>query len=251
MSKKEDAAFKQWVDELAGKVEPEEAEAFKKWATTDAARDVFRGTIGQAELYRRMNELAATRQELEQWYEQEAPKNAQLLAEKEELLRQLEELGTGAPPPAASTPTPLISPAEIESLKQQAAKAETLDRLLPAVLGDMGFVLKDSIKNNFDIDPREVIKLSLQKGIEPYRAYEDLTAAERVKREEARQEEERKKWFEEGRRSAMTNSPDHLKPSGPSVVDYLHELNKQQGAAPSRDDRLSAALKEFTEGNFS
>jgi hypothetical protein len=250
MSRKEDAAFKEWVEELSAKVEPDEAEAFQKWAGTEAAREVFRGTIGQAELYRRMNELAKTRQELEEWYESEKPKNEALLAEKEELLKQLEELGTSSPPPAAATPGPILSKEELADLRNKAAKAETLDRLIPAVLGDMSMVLKDSIKNDFDVDPREVIKLSLQRGVEPFRAYLELTQEERQKRAEAEHEAERKKWFEDGRRSAMTNSPDHLQPSGPSVVDFLKELDKKGAAAPSSGDRVSAALKEFTEGNF-
>src|SRR5512143_2553083 len=100
MSKKEDEAFAKWVDELAEKVETGEAEAFKVWAKTDAAREVFRGTIGQAELYRRMNEVASekkeiesAREELQSWYEEEAPKNEALLRERDELRKQLAELG--------------------------------------------------------------------------------------------------------------------------------------------------------------
>ena len=118
----------------------------------------------------------------------------------------------------------------------------------------MSAVLKDSIKNNFDIDPREVIQLSLQQGIEPWRAYQNLTADERQKRAEADHETERKKWFEEGRRAALTNSPDHIQPSGPSVVDYIQSLNKavdKGGVAPmERADRVGAALKELMEGNL-
>lgn len=257
MSKREDEQFQAWVEEVSKKTKPEEADAFKLWAASDAAREVFRGTIGQAELYRRMNELAETRKELEAmreelegWYETEAPKNEALLKERDELKAQLETLGTGGPPPATGTGLQ-ISAQDLDEIKERSKKAEVLDRLLPAVLGDMSAVLKDSIKNNFDIDPREVIKLSLQQGIEPYRAYEILTAEERQARYEASQEAEKKKWFEEGRRAALTNSPDHLQPSGPSVVDYLKDLNKDPAKrGPERDDRIASALKEFAEGNF-
>jgi len=257
VSKREDEQFQAWVEEVSKKTKPEEADAFKLWAESDAAREVFRGTIGQAELYRRMNELAETRKELEAargeleaWYEEEAPKNEHLLKERDELKAQLEALGSGGPPPAAGTGS-AISAQDLAELNAKANKAEVLDRLLPAVLGDMSAVLKDSIKNNFDIDPREVIKLSLQQGIEPYRAYEVLTADERQKRYEASQEAEKKKWFEEGRRAAMTNSPDHLQPSGPSVVDYLKDLGKDPAKkSPEKDDRVASALKEFAEGNF-
>lgn len=257
MSKKEDDQFQEWVEEVSKKTKPEEAEAFKMWAASDSAREVFRGTIGQAELYRRMNDLAQTRkeletarEELESWYSEEAPKNEALLRERDELKAQLEQHGSGGPPPAEATGQQ-ISAQDLADLKAKSAKVDVLDRLLPAVLGDMSLVLKDSIKNNFDVDPREVIKLSLQQGIEPYRAYEILTADERQKRYETSQEAEKKKWFDEGRRAALTNSPDHLQPSGPSVVDYLKDLGKDPSKkGPERDDRIAAALKEFSEGNF-
>ncbi len=267
MSKKEDEAYAAWVEDLAEKVEPTEAEAFKVWAKTPAAREVFRGTIGQAELYRRFNELdrekkdlESAQQELQTWYEEEQPKNAALIEEREALKKQLAELGSGGPPPAATTPAPLIAPEELAELRARANKVEVLDKLIPAVLGDMSRVVKDSIKNDFDVDPGEVIQYSLKNSVEPWRAYLELTSDERQKRGEKAQEEERKKWIEEGRRQALsTHSPDHLQPSGPSVVDYLKGLNQAanaQGAtpnvAPNKDSRVSAALKEFYDegGNF-
>lgn len=252
MSRKEDEAFAGWKQDLKAKLaSDEEREAFEKWADTPQGREVYRGTIGQAELYRRMNELHQRKQELEEWYEAERPKNDELLKEREALLAQLEELGSGGPPPASSAPEGLpISKKELEEIKSMAAKAETLDRLLPAVLGDVTLVMKDAIKNNFDIDPREVIKLSLQRGVEPYRAYLELTGEERQKRYEAERKKELEDAFEKGRRAAMTNSPDHLQPSGPSVVDYLRDLNKEATKAPDKDDRVAAALKEFSEGTF-
>lgn len=264
MSKREDEAFEKWVDELSEKVETSEADAFKVWAKTPVAREVFRGTIGQAELYRRLNDVAsekkeveAAREELQAWYEAEQPKNEALLAERDELRKQLAELGVNAPPPAASTPSaPAFPQEELAELRKKADKAELLDRLVPAVLADSMRITRDSIKNDFDIDPTEVIQYSLKNGVEPWRAYLELTSDERQKRTDKAQEEERKKWIEEGRRQALTShSPDHLQPSGPSVVDYLKGLNEAAGAAgatpnvaPTKDSRVAAALKEFMEG---
>lgn len=257
MSKKEDAAFQAWVEELEEKVEPEEKEAFAAWVQTKSAREAYRGYLREQDYHRKQSvidqekeRLEGIREQLEAWYEEEAPKNEALLKERDELRAQLETLGSGGPPPAKETPGVKISAQDLEEIRSKAQKAEVLDKLLPAVLGDMSMVLKDSIKNGFDVDPREVIKLSLQQGIEPYRAYEVLTADERAKRYEAAQEAEKKKWFEEGRRSAMTNSPDHLQPSGPTVIDYLKGLNDGKVAATSKDSRLSDAMKEFAEGNF-
>ena len=260
MSKREDEKFQAWVDELAKQVEPEEKEAFEGWVQTKSAKEAYRGYLRESEFHRKYNEVNNQAKEVEDlkaelaaWYEEEAPKNAELLKEREELKAQLAELGLGGPPPATSTPGLSLTQDELTELKKKADKVEALDRLIPAVLADMSMVIRDSIKNNFDIDPREVIQLSLRQGIEPYRAFEILTADERQKRYEASQEQEKKKWFEEGRRSAMTkNSPDHLQPSGPSVVDYLQNLNKQGNTAPASNnaDRVSAALKEFVDGNF-
>ncbi len=258
MSAKEDRAFQAWVDELSKQVEPEEKEAFSAWVDTKSARESYRGYLREQEFHRKYNEVQQQSKELEElkqevaaWYEEEAPKNEARLKERDELKRQLTELGLDGPPPAQATPGPGISPDELASLKAKADKVEALDRLIPAVLADMSAVLKDSIKNNFDIDPREVIQLSLRQGIEPYRAYEVLTATERQSRYEAEQEAQRKKWFDEGRRSALTNnSPDHLQPSGPSVVDYLQTLNKEAAKPVERADRVSAALKEFVDGSF-
>lgn len=258
MSKREAEKFQAWVDELAKQVEPEEKEAFAAWIETKSAKEAYRGYLRESEFHRKYNEVNSQAREVEDlkeqlsaWYDEEAPKNAQLLKERDELKAQLAELGLEGPPPATSTPGLSLTQDELTELKKKADKAEALDRLIPAVLGDMSMVIRDSIKNNFDIDPREVIQLSLRQGIEPYRAFEILTADERQKRYEAAQKAEKEKWFEEGRRSAMTkNSPDHLQPSGPSVVDYLQGLNKQTAAPPSNADRVSAALKDFVDGNF-
>lgn len=258
MSEKEDKKFAAWVDELSKQVEADEREPFEAWAKTKSARETYRGYLREQEFHRKYNEVQQQAAEVEDakeqlaaWYEEEAPKNAALLKEREELKAQLAELGLEGPPPAPSTPGFSLSPDEFAELKKKADKVEALDKLIPAVLADMGAVIKDSIKNNFDIDPREVIKLSLQQGIEPYRAFEILTADERQKRHEASQKAERDKWFEEGRRSALTkNSPDHLQPSGPSVVDYLQGLNKETARPSERGDRINAALKEFMEGGL-
>ena len=259
MSKKEDAAFQAWTEELAKEVDAEERDAFDAWIMTKSAREAYRGYLREQDYHRRTNvieeekqKLAGIREELESWYEEEAPKNEALLKERDELRAQLEAVGSGGPPPAKGTPGVNISAQDLDEIRQKSQKAEVLDKLLPAVLGDLSAVLKDSLKNDFDVDPREVIKLSLQQGIEPWRAYMNLTADERAERSEKAAEAERKKWFEEGRRAALTNnSPDHLQPSGPTVIDYLKTLNDGKSKESSRDDRLAASLREFAEGNFS
>jgi len=255
MSRKEDEAYAKWVQELSADVEEDEKADFEAWSKTKSAKETYRGYLREAEFHRKLNELQVKTQELEdtkgqlkEWFEEEKPKNEALIAERNELKRQLEELGLEGPPPAATTPSgTTISPDKLAELEAKAAKVDVLDRLIPAALGEGLRVVRDSIKDGFDIDPREVINLSLKQGIEPYRAYEILTAEERQRRAEADREAERKKWFEEGKRAAMaTSSPDHLQPSGPSVVDYLRETNKDASkAAGDRADRINAAMAEL------
>lgn len=255
MSRKEDQAFKEWGEALAAEVGDDEKEALAAWLALPVAREVFRGTLAQEKLYTELNKIADERRELEEkeaaldsWFEEEKPKNEKLLKERDQLKAQLAAVGAGDPPPAEGTPAPSLSPEVLAELKKTQQKLDTLDKLLPAVIGDVARMVKDSVENKFDIDPREAIKLSVQKGVEPWQAYQALTAEERQKRAEAAQEAERKKWFEEGRRSVTTNSPDHLKPAGPSVVDYLQNLNKTAGAKPMEaSDRVSAALAALQE----
>lgn len=254
MSRKEDVAFKEWGEALSNEVGDEEKEALQAWLALPIAREVFRGTLAQDKLYTELNKIAADRKEIEDkeaaldaWFEEEKPKNEKLLAERDALRAQLAQLGAGDPPPAEGTPASI--PADVlAQLKATQQKLDTLDKLLPAVIGDTARIVKDSVNNKFDIDPREVIKLSVQKGVEPWQAYLALTHEERQKREEESREAERKKWFEEGKRSVTTNSPDHLKPAGPSVVDYLQGLNKEKGAkAMEASDRVSSALAALQE----
>jgi len=259
MSVKEDKLFQVWVDEMLENVEDNEKEALKQWAALPVAREVYRGTLAQGKLYTELNKIEETRRELaereaelNEWFEAEKPKNQQLLAERDTLRAQVAGLGTGNAPAAAAVAGPSLTSEEIAEFKATRQKLDTLDKLLPAVLGDVARMVKDSVENKFDIDPREAIKLSVQKGIEPWRAYLDITADQREERAEAAKKADQQKWFEEGKRSVTTNSPDHLQPSGPSVVDYLYSLNKAAGTEGARtalspQDRVSAALKELQE----
>lgn len=251
MSRKEDELFKTWSEELASNVEEGEKEALEQWLALPVAREVFRGTIGQKELYRRLNDLHQEKLQLEEdraalqsWYEEEAPKNEALIAERDALKAQLAG-NSGNPPPAAASGL-AISAEDLTELKERARKVDVLDKILPAVLGDMALVLKESQRDNFDIDPRQVIQVSLQKGIEPYRAYLEITAEAREERAAELKEAELKKAFEEGRRSVQSNSPDHFSPSGPSVIDFIQELNSGTRQESTKQGRVSDALKELS-----
>src|SRR3972149_622811 len=177
MSKKEDTAFAEWVDEIVGEYPEETRESAKTILSSDFSREhLYRGTLRSNEFYRRLNELDEGRKELEaarnelySWYEEEEPKQQALVAERDALKSQLEKVGSGDAPPAAGIPG--FSLEDFAAPKAKADKIEALDKIIPAVMADMAAVQYDVIKNNFDIDPREVMRQSLQHGVEPYKAY--------------------------------------------------------------------------------
>lgn len=254
MSRREDEAFAAWLQEVVNEFPEEQRDTAKQLLDAPVARERFyRGTLRSDEFYRRLNELEAAKQELEAakqdiytWYEEEAPKQEALLQERDLLKAQLAELGAGDAPPQAGLPG--FTTEDLAALRAKAEKIEALDKVIPAVIADMAAITYDAHKNNFDIDPREVMRVSLQQGVEPWKAYELQTQQQRQKRYEEQFEEEKRKWIEEGRRQAITSrngSPDHIQPSGPSVVDFL-----QRKDAPeiTQSDRVNAAMQAFLAG---
>ena len=254
MSKREDEAYAAWRQELLAEFAPEVREQAAQVLDAPVAKERFyRGTLRSDEFYRRLNELEASKQELEStkqelysWYEEESPKQDALIAERDLLRAQLAEVGAGGAPSQAGLPG--FSTEDLADLRAKADKIEALDKLIPAVIADMSAVAFDAQKNGFDVDPREVMRLSLQHGVEPYKAYEHLTSDQRKARYEKTQEAERQKWIDEGRRQAITSrngSPDHLQSSGPNVVDFLQRQNPTES---TQAGRVNAALQAFVEG---
>lgn len=262
MSRREDEKFEAWVEEVCEGLDAQKAEAFRLFAESDAGRDMYRGTIRQNDYYTRLNEfneekkdfesererLEARAEELEQWYETESPKNAALLKERDLLKKQLEELGSSNPPSATSG----ISSEELATLKAQVEKAQQLDRMLPGVLADTLRVAIEAQKEGYEVDPAEVFRVSLQQGVRPYKAYEHLTHEARAKKYEAQREEERKKWVEEGRRAALSESngsPDHFGSTQPSVVDFLQRKGSDEEEI-SHADRVRKAVAALENNQF-
>lgn len=258
MSKREDEKFAAWVDEMAASLPDAKRAAWRELASDadEVVREKFyRGTLRTEDYYTKLNEVTEDKRKAEQlqkelyaWYEEQAPKNEALIAERDLLREQLNELGNEIPGAAG---LPGISSEDFAELRTKAAKVDQLDRMLPEVLADIAAYVKDSVKNGYEVNDREVMRLSLQQGVSPYKAYEQMTAGERAKKYEAERDAEKKKWIEEGRRQAIsssTGSPDHIRASGPSVVDYLRE--NKSGGDSSQHDRVKAALLELETGTY-
>jgi hypothetical protein len=248
MSKKtEDEKFQKWIEERGAELPVEKQEAWRAIAETDWAKEeLFRGTIRADKLYTELNKLNAEREKLYEWYEEEAPKNEALIAERDILRAQVEEFGSDNPPAAGASS---VSAEVLADLKAKADMAGDLNRMLPVVLADSLAIVQDASKNGFEYDPQEVMRVSLQKGTTPFKAYEFLTQDQRKLRYDAEREAERKKWVEEGRRqaiSASNGSPDHIPASGPSVIDMLRKDNPEV----TPQDRVRKALELLESGTY-
>lgn len=269
MSKREDQAFEAWLKDIKATLSEAEIPGFESFAASEAGREVFRGSLRETEFYTRLNKLnsekedfeaekdvlAQSQTELAEWYESEEPIREALIKERDELRRQAAEKpkdgdGAGDPPNQFTG----VSPEEFALIRAKASKVDAIDKLLPKVLGDLGAVLQDAQKNDFDVDAREVMQLSVKEGIEPYRAYDILTADQRSTREAEKVKEEQKHWFEEGRRAALSgDAPDHISPTTPSMFDVLSTPEPTDGnasVAKTSGMRVNEAVAAFRDGDF-
>ena len=260
MAKKEDELFKEWVTDVQSGLETEdEKKAFEVFASSKAGRETLRGGMRRQEFDKRLNEIHEQRNQLEvadrvlkskiqenkEWFESEAPKNQALVQELNALKSKLREAtGEDDPPPAQQTVAQV--PFKIEEYENLKKEFGLLNANLPRVMGDMTAIIKRSIKEDFDIDPREVIAYSIKNQVDPYRAYEDLTHEARAERFEKDREKQLADAREEGRKEGLKtikSSPDHIRTPGPNVVDYLRTIE----TPVNRRDRVDASVKDFLE----
>jgi hypothetical protein len=269
MSKREDQDYAAWVEEIKATLPDEDAvDAFQTFAATDTGREVYRGNLREKDYYTRLNklnsdkedfiaekeELRQAQNELTEWFENEEPIRAALIKERNELRKQQEggkSSDAGDPPNVVSG----ISQEELALLRAKATKIDAMDKILPSVMGDFGRAIQDAARNNYNVDPAEIMQVASSKGIDPYRAYLELTANDRKTREEEEFKAEKKKWFDEGRKAALSgDAPDHIKPSGPSVYDLLTKEPPPQehdASVPLKSgQRVEEALRLYREGDF-
>lgn len=260
-NKKTEAEYQEWVKEVSAKVPEEHKANFDALIGTPFGTELFEGSLRTKEFHRRMNEvhdektaLAAQRQafaqdvnSMDQWFQEEAPKNQRLLAERDKLRAEataarerLAELGLEEEAPkvrsARSSDEDGLQK-EIQGLKQRLAM---MDQALPSMLGDLGLSLRQAQKDGFDVDPRQMIALSMEKSVPLPQAYDMLTYEKRQERDSKEREEAIAKAREEGKREALSQrgSPDYMKPAGPSILDAI--------AKPmSSVERIDAAVNTY------
>lgn len=280
MSKREDAEFDAWKKETRGKLDPSLQDKFDALTSHESSKELFRGYLRESEFYTRLNEQNAEKQkiakereslaaevaqfqrqrtEIASWWQTEKPKNEKLVAEKaklEQKVKALEAKMADLDPDSTDAPNGRgkgsemndDQKAEIDEVKKSLAAAnarlEAIDANIPQFVGKLGKVIKNSLKEGFDIDPDKVVELSLNNGADPEVAYYQLTYEEREKRAKADFEKKLKEAEEKGRREALSTRPsqDFLRPAGPTVVDRIRE--KSTGPMDRRA-LVDAAVEEF------
>lgn len=258
MSAKEDAAYAVWKQDIEARLPEDLRSNFQAITAHDAGREVFRGNLRQEEFNRRVNEVAAEKQRLSTWFNEEAPKNARLVSEQADLQRKLEayektleELGLDeSVTRKADTVHSVAKKEEVEDLKKAVEeKLRLFDQALPRLLGDLSSVIQTSITEKFNIDPRAVLNYAAENQLNPIQAFEQMTAGERTRRAGESQKALEEKWKEEGRREALSKlpNPDRIRASGPTIVDTL---SRTDFASSDPRTRVDAAVKDFLQGDF-
>jgi len=254
MSRKEDAAYEEWLEEVKTK-HPDVADTLDSFANTDAGREIFRGGLREADYYRRLNELRDAREEIERegkeqvtWWEQAKPEYERALQEREEALAKLEATGMNRSgsgngfTPGNGAPHP--SDKELEQIKQ---RMMAMDQAYPQVMLGMFEAQQAALREGLDYKPDEVLQKAFEKHIKPIDAFNEIVASQRHEKAKTMLEGELNKAREEGYKQALSklSGPDKiLKRSGPSIVDAL------QGDAEVMSDprkRRDAAVQDFLE----
>lgn len=258
MSKQEDEAFAKWKEELAAKLQnPEDQELWNKFTEKELARDLYRGTIREADYYRRLNELDKTKKDLEQrdkqlkddverldaWYAKESVERVQLQKERDEAMKKLHELGLGD-----DNEPSVARRDEVEELKKTLSM---VNERTPKVLADLTRVAIKSMKEGFDIDPDAIVQYSMKNRVDINRAYEVLTQEAREKKTQEDIEKRIADAREEATREALSKipQPGFVRPNPAMSPAYQRLVDGVKSKGDSeRVSRAVAALRELEAG---
>ena len=255
MSRKEDAAYAEWMDEIKSK-HPDVADTLEALAETDAGREIFRGGLREADYYRKLNDIRDARAELDEeankqetWWEQAKPEYARALAERDEAVQKLEAAamtrepggggGNGAPAPANPS-----NPKELEELRQRIG---AMDQAYPQVMLGMFEAQQAALREGLEYKPDEVLRMAFDKRMKPLDAFNEIVADQRTAKAKGMLESELNKAREEGYKQALSklSGPDQiLKRQGTSIVEAL---NGDAEVLTDQNKRRDAAVQDFLE----
>jgi len=270
---KEDALYQEWINEFKAK-KPEAAAALDALVQADPEREVFRGVLRERDYYTKLNDYNTEKQKLEaekvrvlgtarqqqEWHTKADAEYKRAIQEKKTLTTRLRALEDKASEFGVDIESPSDGPGatsrgnggsvvdenfskELELLR---GKVEFFDKALPKVLGDLTGVIRESLKEGYDVDPQDILAYASENNVDTRTAFAELTREEREKRTERLFNDELDKAREEGRREALSKlpGPDRIRQNGPTVVDAL--LDKDR-VGLTNQERVSAAVKDFLE----
>jgi hypothetical protein len=271
MSQSEDQKYQEFLKEVKSKLPAELQANLDAIAGTEAGKEIFRGGLREKDYYTRLNALAAEKETIKstaakqtEWYNefQGAKGRLESRAQEAERLKaklrayedkasefglDLEDVRDASDTRRSSAPAAVSDSSASEELKALREKVEFFDKALPKVLGDLVSIARESIRENFDVDPLQVVQFASENQVDPRTAFSELTKAEREKRASDSLKAQLEKAKEEGRQEALSKlqGPDRIRPSGPTIVDNLTDKAAAFGDHRSRVDE---AVKDFLSG---
>jgi chromosome segregation ATPase len=279
---KEKDDFPRWLEEKKGTLKSARAQQALQTLLEEnedfVKEDWYRGTLRQDEFHRRLNEqneskksldaqLQALKREQAQfqaqktqwqgWYKENAPKakaameRAQVLEAKIKALEAKksdidddDDLSAGRKNAMSEQYETMINQLK-DQVNQLGQRLEAVDTNIPGFISEHAAALELARKEGFEVDPLELSNMALNNNITPRQAYYHMTQAQRAEKQKADYEKDIKEAEERGRRAAINDrpSPDHIRPSGPTVVDRLR--GKTEPYATDRKSIVDGAVEEF------
>ena len=256
MSKKEDAAYQEWLAEIKAK-NPDVAPTLDQIADTDAGRELFRGGLREADYYRRLNEIAAAKAELEaeaqrqvSWWEQAKPEYESARQERDLALAKLEAVehqlkGGEQVDPRSLPQAPVGVPSkELEALQNRVIG---MDQAYPQIMLGMFSAQQAALREGLTFDPNQVLQAVYQQKVDPLTAFNKLVAPQREEKAKQMLASELEKAREEGYKQALSklSGPDKvIRSSGPSIVDALRGTAQ---VLTNEGERRDAAVRDYLE----
>lgn len=251
MSKREDNAYAEWLGELKAK-NPAIADKLDEIADTEAGREIFRGSLREADYYQRVEKVNAKEKELlaederqVSWWKEAKPEYDRAVQEAAEARRRLEAVGSqvsGGNPPAP----PHIQPSkDLEELK---SRVVAMDQGYGQLMLGMFNAQQAALREGLPFEADKVLQEVYQQKVDPVTAFNKLAAPARETKAKELLDRELEKAREEGYKQALSklSGPDKvLRQGGTSLVDTL-KASQDPSFADSRQ-RVDASVKDWLE----
>lgn len=256
MSKKEDAAYSEWLAEIKAK-NPDVAPTLDEIADTEAGRELFRGGLREADYYRRLNEISSAKAELEaeaqrqvSWWEQAKPEYESAVSARDQALARLEAVehqlkGGESVDPRSLPQTPVGVPSkELEALQN---RVQSMDQAYPQIMMGLFNAQQAAMREGLSFDANSVLQAVYQQKVDPLTAFNKLVAPQREEKAKQMLAHELEKAREEGYKQALSklSGPDKvLRSASPSIVDALRGTAQ---VLSNEGERRDAAVRDYLE----